>query len=85
MTCPPGMPQALVGDVLHLVCQRVVPDGRRAEQYICLPWLVYLLIVLLLQALSKVVQGVKVMTPLSPPSTPTPLAPGSPYDARPGI
>jgi len=83
-----------VGHVIHLVGrQRVVPAGRRAEQYICLHWQVYFLILLkgvqgltaLLQALFKVVEVVKVVTPLPPPSTPTPFAPGSPYDALPGI
>ena len=64
------------------------------EQYLCLHWLVSLLIVLkrrvlgwtaLLQALSKVVQVVKGVTPLSPPPTTKPFTPYSPYDARPGI
>ena len=52
-----------------------VPAGRRAEQYICLPWLVSLLIVLTGVSLSL----------FPSPSPPTPFAPGSPYGARPGI
>ena len=60
-----------------------------------LVWQVSLLIVLkgvqvstpLLKALVKVPERVKGVTPLSlpPPPPPTPFAPGSPYDARPGI
>jgi len=88
---PSGAVEAQVGHVIHLVWQRVVPAGRRAEQYICLHWQVYLLIGLkgvlvltaLLQALFKVVEGVKGVPPLSPPSPPTPCTPGSPYRRAP--
>ena len=56
-TCPPLMTRVLqaclrrrqarrVGDVIPLVWQRVLPAGRRAEQDICLHWLVSLLSVL---------------------------------------
>ena len=66
--------KAQVGHVIHLV------------------WQVYLLIVLKgvqvsTPLLKPLVQVVKVVTPLSlsPPPPTTPFAPGSPYDARPGI
>ena len=80
-------------DTCPLITCPPVPAGRRAEQDICLHWLVSLLIVLklvlgwtaLLQALSKVVQVVKVVTPLPPPPTTKPLTPYSPYDALPGV
>ena len=43
---PSGAVKAQVGHVIHLVWQRAVPAGRRAEQDICLHWQVYLLILL---------------------------------------
>jgi hypothetical protein len=76
--------------VLLITCPLItcppVPAGRRAEQYICLPWLVSLLIVLtlvlgwtaLLKALVKAPEVVKGVTPLSPPPTTTPSTPYSP-------
>ena len=82
--------EAQVGHVIPLVGrQRVVPGGRRAEQYICLHWQVYLLIVLkgvqvstaLLQALVKalVKVGVEVLlfslSSTPPPSTTPSAAP----------
>ena len=68
------LPQGGAGTPPNLVWQGAVPDGRRAS-HICLHWLVYLLIVLtgvqgltaLLKALSKVVERVKGVPPLSPP------------------
>ena len=56
-----------MGHAIPLVWQRAVPGGRRAE-HMCLPWQLYLLIVLkgvpvstaLLQALVKVLMMLKV-------------------------
>ena len=78
MTCP-------------LITCPLVPAGMRAEQDIGLPWQLYLLIVLTRRVLvstallKALVKGVQVVAPLSPPPPPTPFAPGSPYDALPGM
>ena len=55
-----------------------VPAGRRAEQYICLPWLVSLLIVLTGVSLSLSRSSLVALSPSLPNPTPTPTPTGLP-------